>query len=303
MSAVRSSLLALVVGFCAYVGLAKASRPVVDATLPAFTSERHFGEPKTGTKLSDLSIDESSGVARSAAFPGKYYTHNDSGDSARFWRFGLDGKCEGPFEVSGAQAIDWEDMASAAIGGTRYLYFADIGDNQERRASVVVYRFPEPRAGDKAIAKFDKFELTYPDGPHNAETFLVHPKGGEMQIVTKADSGECRVYGTGPMPALGKLKLAYLGSFTMASPLPPGRLSTGGDVSPDGRHVVVRSYLEAYEFACNSPQSWFRSKPLTVKTALEPQGEAIGYSLDGKLLVTTSEHAPCQVATIPIIER
>lgn len=303
MSAVRTSLLALVVGFCAYVGLAKASRPAVDAALPAFISERHFGEPKTGTKLSDLSIDESSGIARSAAFPGKYYTHNDSGDSARFWRFGLDGKCEGPFEVAGAQAVDWEDMASAVIGGTKFLYFADIGDNQEKRTSVVIYRLAEPGAAPERMAEFDRFELVYPDGPHNAETFLVHPQGGEMQIVTKADSGECRVYGTGARPAPGKLKLAYLGSFTMSSPLPPGRLSTGGDVSPDGKYVIVRSYLEAYEFACSSPESWFKGRPLKVKTALEPQGEAIGYSLDGKMLVTTSEHSPCQVATIPIVEK
>lgn len=296
-------LLAMVAAFGAYVGFARSGlslgQPPASAALP----DRRFGEPKTGIKLSDLAIDESSGVARSAAFPGKYYTHNDSGDSARFWRFGLDGRCEGPFEVVGAQAVDWEDSAGAAIGNAKYLYFADIGDNQERRASVVVYRLPEPGAQPGSVGKFDRFELTYPDGPHNAETFLVHPKRGEMQIVTKADSGECRVYGTGPMPAPGKMRLTFLGSFTMASPLPPGRQSTGGDVSPDGRFVVVRSYLEAYEFPCVDPQNWFKAKPVKVKTALEPQGEAIGYSLDGKMLVTTSEHAPCQVATISIAEK
>lgn len=296
-------LLAVAVGFGAYMGLARPGHPTQPATPPIASFDRRFGEPKTGIKLSDLAIDESSGVARSASFPGKYYTHNDSGDSARFWRFGLDGKCEGPFEVSGAQAVDWEDMASAVIGGSKYLYFADIGDNVEKRASVVVYRVAEPASSSKVIAKFDRFELTYPDGPHNAETFLVHPKQGEMQIVTKADSGECRVYGTGATPSPGRQRLSYLGSFTMSSPLPPGRLATGGDVSPDGRFVVVRSYLEAYEFACRSPQNWFKVKPVIVKTALEPQGEAIGYSLDGKMLVTTSEHPPCQVATIPIVER
>jgi hypothetical protein len=33
---------------------------------------------------------------------------------------------------------------------------------------------------------------------------------------------------------------------------------------------------------------------------MEQQGEAIGYSLDGKSLVTTSEGAPCPVSVVKI---
>lgn len=88
--------------------------------------------------LQDPRITESSGVA---AGPGVLWTHNDSGDSARF--FALDRRCRtlATYSVVGARATDWEDMAR----GAGALWFGDIGDNASTRSGVVVYRVPEPR--------------------------------------------------------------------------------------------------------------------------------------------------------------
>ena len=88
--------------------------------------------------LQDERLTESSGVAVGRDV---LWTHNDSGDSARF--FALDRRCRtvGTFTVAGATATDWEDMAR----GAGALWFGDIGDNASTRAEIAVWRVPEPR--------------------------------------------------------------------------------------------------------------------------------------------------------------
>ena len=58
----------------------------------------------------DPRITESSGLA-SASTPGVVYTHNDSGDAARFFAVGPDGRTRTVYTVPGVQVRDWEDMA------------------------------------------------------------------------------------------------------------------------------------------------------------------------------------------------
>src|SRR4029453_18052009 len=62
--------------------------------------------------VTSTSVTEASGLANSGNNPGIYWTHNDSGDSARF--FAVDGSTGGvaaAYELVGASAVDWEDMA------------------------------------------------------------------------------------------------------------------------------------------------------------------------------------------------
>lgn len=285
-------------GFLGALGFGWAGVAILGNSAPL---ERMYGAPAVAVKLANPAIDESSGLARSHRFPGKYYTHNDSGDTARFWRFDLKGNVDGPYSLKGASAVDWEDMASARIGGRNWLFFGDIGDNAEKRASLVVYRVEEPSSGSAEIGAFDSFELTYPNGSHNAETLLVDPNTGEIEIVTKAESGKSLVFRLAAGTKPGKHKLEKVGEVALGSWLPGGQLATGGDVSPDGRYVVVRTYLAAYEFDVKGKFSdWTRSKRRTVGLALERQGEAICYSLDGGQFVTSSEFSPCQISTISI---
>ncbi len=66
-------------------------------------------------------IVESSGIIRSKKYPGVFWTHNDSGDSARIFAISEDGKIIKPkwfkgeykgIEVVNATHIDWEDIAT-----------------------------------------------------------------------------------------------------------------------------------------------------------------------------------------------
>lgn len=268
---------------------------------PAARSERTFGEPRVILRLAEREIDESSGVAASRAKPGWFYTHNDSGDGPRFWRFDLSGNVEGPWTLVGAQAIDWEDIAVATVDGRNYVFIGDIGDNREQRPSVQVYRFEEPTGPPGPIAKFDTFDLTYPDRPHNAEALLVDPKG-TITIVTKND-GPSKVFTLPAGATPGRHRLQFVADLVLPTNQSASgyKLVTGGDVSPDGRYVVLRTYREAWEFdVTDGPTSWVSQTPRRIRLALELQGEAIAYSADGTFLISTSEMIPCQVTRIDI---
>jgi hypothetical protein len=153
----------------------------------------------------------------------------------------------------------------------------------------------------------DKYPFRYPDKPHDAETLLVHPTTGEMVIVTKEEDGVSGVYAF-PLPlrpsipvTLEKVgvivfKSQYL--TAISSRLAMGeRMATGGAVSPDGRKIVIRTYLMGYEWKIAPGATIAQAlKGVTREFALPlvQQGEAICYSSDGKSLFMTSEkvHPP-----------
>ena len=116
-----------------------------------------YGSPSTIAIIKDQSITESSGLVASRTNPGAYWTHNDSGDGPFIYAFDTRGDSHGVFRVTGAQARDWEDIAigPGPQSNRSYLYIGDIGDNDELRSEVVVYRVLEPAftAADRKSTK------------------------------------------------------------------------------------------------------------------------------------------------------
>ena len=262
-------------------------------------------------ELEDRAITESSGLAASRRNPGLFWTHNDSGDGPLVYAFNRKGQSMGRWRVTGAQALDWEDMAAGPgpRQGVSYLYIGDTGDGGGKREQVTIYRVVEPAIagaspGDvkqQATEAAEAIRLKYPDGPHDAETLMVHPQTGDLYIVAKDFSSSIGVY---------KLKAPFSGENTntltrvaeMGVPNLVGGLITGGDIAPDGRRVVLCDYLSAYELTLpdgagnDFDQIW--TEPMaTVELGPRRQGEAVCYSLDGNAILATSEKRPT-----PLIE-
>ena len=137
-----------------------------------------------GTVASDA-ITEASGIAASPRFDDVYWVHNDSGDTARVFAISGTGQTLGEYALSGATAVDWEDIAAGPgpTPGVSYLYVGDIGDNAATRTSVQVYRVPEPSVDPDAPASSPQtltgvatLTLKYPDGPHDAEALLARSR-------------------------------------------------------------------------------------------------------------------------------
>lgn len=245
-------------------------------------------------ELDSVSVNESSGIAASNFAPGVFYTHNDSGDGPRFFRFRKDGRVDATFTLN-AGAVDWEDMESAVVGGTRYLYFADVGDNGRTRAKVAVYRCEEPPIGSPSGAlATTKFEFRYPDSPHNCEGMFVAPDGA-VWLVTK-ESGAAKVF-RGVPDASATVTLEAKGSLAINTGGLGGQLVTGASLSRDGKKVVVRTYtgVRAYS-AASGIEGWWNSPPEVVGNLIELQGEAVCFSLDDGAILTSSEGVPCPIS-------
>ena len=242
--------------------------------------------------------------------PGLLWTHNDSGDGPTLYCLRPDGSACGHWRVNGAGATDWEDIAAGPgpRSSESYLYVGDIGDNAGRRPSVVVYRVPEPDIGDRVgaasaggaaggrggtTAPAEALRLRYPDGPHDAEALLVHPATGDLYIVTKG--AEPGVYkAAAPLSPSATVVLTLVSRLAAAETI-LDRI-TGGDVSPDGRRVILSKYLDGEELELPAGVSaatgfdaiWSRP-PLTVDLGARLQGESAAYRLDGRAVLATSE--------------
>jgi hypothetical protein len=239
-------------------------------------------------------VTECSGVVASATQPGVLYIHNDSSDMARFFAIDMHGGLHGVFDVQGATAVDWEDVARGpwpAPGGS-CLFFGDIGDNDKERDSYTIYRLQEPAQLDQgrlAVAA-DAIPLVYPDKRHNAETLLIHPLTGAITIVTKVKKGRSHIYEA--PPARGPGEPVVLVEAGEIEPPTGSRRFTGGDVRPDGLGVLLRTYSDVFFFPMTPEQTVAQalaSAPCALPAPDEKQGEAIAWLPDGWDYVTIGE--------------
>jgi len=263
---------------------------------PAFDEGVETGRTPAGMK-------EASGIVESRRNPGVLWLHEDSGASARLHAVDRTGRVVGVFDLQGAEAHDWEDMAigPGPQAGVAYLYVGDIGDNPAARAHVDVYRVPEPEVVAAApsqqartLSGVERFRLTYPDRAHNAETLLVDPKTGDVFVVEKSGAGISRIFrAAAPLSTSGTAVTQQVGVLDFGSAaLPGGRLTTGGDISPAGDAIVIRTYDSAFLWR-RVPESTvakaLATRPCPLRLRPEPQGAAIGFAADGEGFFTTSE--------------
>jgi len=253
--------------------------------------KRTFGKPSSSAKIDDKDVVEASGITPSRRYRSEFYTHNDSGDKARIFRFDEKGKVTAEISLEGAKAIDYEDIDSALIAGKQWVYVADVGDNGKVRKSVTVYQLQEPKGKGKLSVRPDLvLDITYPDGPQNVEAFMVHPKTGDFWIVSKVNSGKSNVY-TLPRPnKSGAFQMTKVGTVQVGTMIPGSAMVTAGAFSPDGSYLTLRTYTALFEFRVpKTTRDWVKGEATRIESALENQGEAVCYTLDGKALLTITE--------------
>jgi hypothetical protein len=264
-------------------------------------------------------LDEASGLVASRRHRGVLWAHNDGGDT-RLFALGTDGADLGFHPVTVDRASDLEDIAILSGPDGDEILLADIGDNEAGRPSIRIYRFAEPDPAVVArITDVDVLEFVYPDRPHNAEVLLVDESDRSIVIVTKEQQpvagvppefgptapsfvfeGPLDGHGDGPveLTAVGTLDTPLLETrTTTGAPHPSsllgfGGVPTGGDVTPDGALIALRTYETIWLWprpAGSSVARSLASDPCQVPAASERQGEAVAF-LDGALL-TVSEGA------------
>ena len=267
------------------------------------------GQITVAGRLSDRSMNETSGIAASGIFKNMFYVHNDSGDESRFFMISPDGKLHHTLKYDGNNGDD--DCEDIAVGpgpakGKSYVYVGNIGDNSAERAAITIYRFEEKRSwlkGSVANIEAQKLYLKYPDGPKDAETLMIDPIDELFYIVTKR-TDTVSIY-TSPLAHKPNdtLSLTYRGKLFFKG-TKPFKWITGGDISKDGDDVLLKSYDKVYYWNRRGKEHLWKTlqrKPKILTYQVEKMGEAIGFAADGKSYYTVSEgvYAPVYYYTTP----
>lgn len=254
--------------------------------------------------LANTAIDESSGLACSRRMPGRFWTHNDSGDDARLYLFDTQGRDCGSFLLHGVQAYDWEDIASFRMGGKPYLLIGDVGNNGLAAEVQILYVVEEPPIDPqrgvtvKEVTPFQVLYFAYADDHHDCEAVAIDPTSRTFFMATKERGQSTSIYSfpwpqNRPKKAITARQIAKL-KFSGA---------TGMDISPDGLRAVVVTYGNAFEYTRRADEDWgkgFSRPPREIVLPDRAQGEAICYGADGKTLYLTSERLPTPLWEVPV---
>jgi len=234
------------------------------------------------------SATELSGLAFSTTQRNVLWSLNDSGNPAALLAFSTSGRAVAEVPVQGALNTDWEDMAAGRRGT---LLVGDIGDNLAVRPSVTVLKVPEPRPGAAAtVAPAARYELRYPDGPRDAEALLFDGADGSLVVVSKSFGPAAGIYVARRPSSRRITTLRRAGTVKLES----GLAITAGDVSADGRTIVLRTYDLAFAWrrrAGETVAAALRRRPCEIDAGLlgEGQGETLALTADGRAFYTVPE--------------
>jgi hypothetical protein len=275
---------------------AATATPIVTPVCP------RFGGLETPGVVTFPDATELSGLAASRANPGVLWTHNDSGDTERIFALNTTASYLGTYSVSANPQYDWEDIAvgPGPQSGVSYVYIGSIGGNTGRH-SIYAYRAPEPNVSptqsptSATLSSVVKLRMEYPGvEEYNAETLMVDPLTRDIYVATKTKSST-RVY---RYPAASQdPAISYTLQKVNALQLP--FTATAGDISADGRFIVIKGYAYTY--------LWQRLPGASVAAALATApcevpngwGEAIGFSASGDGYFTVAESAQPKLHWFP----
>ena len=242
-------------------------------------------------KLESTQLTEASGLMPCSYRSDWLYAHNDGGDYNRYFILDTTGKHIKSVIVPYSGNRDMEDMAidHKPIDGHTYLYLGDIGDNDGKYPEIKIYRFKEEvftnNGRDTTTEKAETYTFVYPDGPRDAEAMFVDPWTHHLYIFTKRDS-RTRIYKARyPFDATKTTTLEKVAQLPFSGVV-------GGDISADGKNIVLKTYLQTFLWERNDAEtivSAFSRPPKMLPYKFEKQGEAFCWSTNAQRYYTISE--------------
>lgn len=263
-----------------------------------FCARIYAQEPKFGNRvdcglIEYKKISEASGIATSQQNPGVLWTHNDSGDKNRLFALNTKGKHLGVYTIAGVAARDWEDIAigPGPVEGQHYLYVGDIGDNGREYEYKYIYRIPEPKVDsnqapvDTTLFGAETVAVFYPRANYDAETLMIDPLTKDIYILTKGDTSSHIFRAAYPQSLKRGTRLEQVATLRLG-------WVVGGDISPSGDEILVKTYPAIYYWHRSPEQNFeevFKKAPAILPYIWEPQGEAVGWQAEGNGYFTISE--------------
>lgn len=249
---------------------------------------------------------EASGLARSQISDELLWALNDGGSKPRVYAFDESGRHRGRLTLDPARNRDWEAMASFRLDGKPYLLVGDIGDNDGRYGTLMLYIVEEPdvAADDKVRSPAAwTIEFHYPDGPADAEALAVDVEAELVYILTKR-SIPAQLYSVPLREAPGLVTATHVGAVES---LPrPRRMDVrlapdtkdwfwqpvGMDFSADGRAAAIATYRNIYLYSRNDGEAWIDAlnrAPRVISLGGHRDVESVVFGHDGASVFSTTE--------------
>ncbi|WP_396636691.1 hypothetical protein [Maribacter sp. R77961] len=197
-------------------------------------------------------LEENSGIVK--VKDSTIWVIEDNGNKDEIYKLDFKGDIVNSFKVKNAKNNDWEDLAKDTLNN---VYIADIGNNNNDRKDLVIYKVPNPEKepGDKIDA--EKIEFYYPeqkmfppktsDRLYDAEA--IFHSNGKLFIVTKNRTdpfnGKALIY-TVP-DSKGKYEAKLVGTINVCKDWKTCQI-TSIDISPNGKKIVALSYGKLFLF-------------------------------------------------------
>ncbi|OWF47662.1 uncharacterized protein LOC110454086 [Mizuhopecten yessoensis] len=253
----------------------------------------HFHHGHQVGTITSHSILEASGLAASRIHSNVLYTHNDSGGSPKI--FAIDknsGQRLATFYIEGAHSHDWEDIAAGPCpNGGHCIYVGDTGGNAGNYEANYIYRVQEPSSIYDHNLRVDSI-LHFKWDQRDCETLMVAPDA-ELYLVSKTShSHDSKVFHV-PKSAWGNSNPVYVSSNTHIAFYSQSPSPVGGDISPDGNEILLKTYGHVYYFSVQNHDyiGALGTNPTALPYTGERQGESVCWDAQGSGYYTTSEGA------------
>jgi len=273
-----------------------------------------------GAAPSDLV--ENSAAAMSMTQPGIFFTINDSGNDPLLFALDTAGRDRGVWRVANADNVDWEaaSIGPCTAGAPAWcVYIGDVGDNEAHHRSRRIYRVVEPMAKEPRTARRDSLDAArltfeYPNGPQDVEAMYVARNADVFLIAKRPRLDAARK----PLPALvyripatawnekGRIVAELVDSLPVVPGSAPFRVITDATLSPDAKHLAVRTYMQLYVFSTDSANGRVDHAVAAAVCNLlnvnEVQGEGVTWADNrGRFIFTTEgQRAPIALADCPL---
>jgi len=265
-------------------------------------------------KLKDPSINECSGLAVSRLNPGCFWVHNDSGDSPRLFLVDREGETRLRLHLTGAEAIDWEDLTLGKIHGQSMLVAGDIGGNARQRDNIVLYLVFEPKLDPtQKGASVDSqqvpqmvLRVRVPGGVTNYEGIGFDSTLSSILLMEKSTFGG-RIYSI-DVPqqdqSVKSIERSVDAKFIARTAIPT---ATACDISADGSKLVAINYSAGFLFerklVNGQLEPWLdalNQEPKTFPLPRLRQAESVCFSENGQSIYVSSEFTPTPIIKVDL---
>lgn len=259
------------------------------ALLTIFCGCNNYGQLTYVTDLPN-NLEENSGIV--TLKDSTLWVIEDNGNKDALYKLNFKGELITSFKVKNAKNRDWEDLTKDSLNN---VYIADIGNNNNKRKDLVIYKVPNPEkeSGDKIDA--EKIEFYYPEQKkfppkksgklYDAEA--IFHSNGKLFIVTKNRTvpfnGKALIY-TVP-DSKGKYEAKLVGTINVCKDWKTCQI-TSIDISPNGKKIVALSYGKLFVFTNFTLDDFSTGKTHEIDLGTRNQLESVCFLNENTLLLS-----------------